>query len=285
MSETSQRSTWHPSSHETKVEKFYEVGVEHYGEYHQGYLNFGLWEEGMHTYLEAAENLVRRMGTLLGLTAESHLLDVACGMGTQDVLLYQTFGCTIDTVDVTWKHVEHAKARVERAGLSSHISVHHGTATALPFSAGTFSHVLCIEGAEHVNTREKFLYEAARVLQPGGVIALADYVLTREPRTRIERLIVEAARRLWRVPKANYETSDSYQRTMERAGFRDVTIKAVGAQTIPGYYAEATTPTNLTEQRKIRGFWSANLARLVDYSVYNAYAKGLIEYVLVKGTV
>lgn len=75
-----------------RVEKFYGWGVENYGDFHGGYLNFGLWEEGSGDYLGAAENIVRRMGALLGLDGESRLLDVGRGMGAQDVYLQREFG-------------------------------------------------------------------------------------------------------------------------------------------------------------------------------------------------
>src|SRR5262245_48188847 len=86
-----ERQVWTPDSHERAVENFYSAGTENYGEFHGGYLNFGLWENGNKDYLTAAENLVLRLGTMLGLDGQSHLLDVAPGMGSQDVLLYRTF--------------------------------------------------------------------------------------------------------------------------------------------------------------------------------------------------
>ncbi|MFZ2803843.1 MAG: class I SAM-dependent methyltransferase [Patescibacteria group bacterium] len=274
---------WSSSSHEAGVEKFYGVGVENYGEYHNGYLNFGLWENGNTDYLVAAENLIRTMGQMVGLNAQSRLLDVACGMGPQDVFIAKTFGCQIDAVDLTWKHVEHARRRAQEAGLTDAITVHHGNATELPFADATFTQVQCVEGAEHFNTREKFLKEAIRVLKPGGVIILGDYTLKRQPKNVYEKSVVEAARILWHVPKANYETVESFGTTMERCGFKNVTVKTVGAETIPGYYFEARRPENRKQQAKIRGWLTAKLAFFVDYSVYKAFKDGLIEYVLARG--
>src|SRR4030095_1575712 len=106
------RKNWGARAHERKVKHIYGGGIENYLAHHDGYLNFGLWEDGIKDYVSAAENLVRRMGTILGLNGESQLLDCACGMGTQDIFLYRTFQPkTIDAVDVTWKHVEHGLRR------------------------------------------------------------------------------------------------------------------------------------------------------------------------------
>lgn len=277
------RLRWVRSSHEEVVEAFYGRGVENYDDYHGGYLNFGLWEDGVRDYLSAARNLVRRMGAMLGLDESSRLLDVGCGMGAQDVYLHQTFAPRrIDALDVTWKHVQHARRRAREAGCDDRVKHYHGTATRLPFPDDTFTHVLSIEAPEHFRTRERFFGEAMRVLKPGGVIALADYSLKRAPRSLLDRLIVESARRLWHVPRENVVTAESYRAKMERAGFERVEIEEVGALTIPGYYFEQRRPETIRHITRIRGFVAGRLGGVIDVAVYKAFQSGLMEYILVR---
>jgi len=273
---------WTPHGHEAGVERFYGTGVEKYGDFHGGYLNFGLWEQGIENYVQAAEHLVTQMGKMLGLNAQSRLLDVACGMGAQDILLHRIFGCTIDALDVTWKHVELATRRVSETGVQNRVRIHHGTATKLPFDDAAFTHVMSVEGPEHFNTREDFFKEAYRVLTPGGVMVLSDYNLHRKPRTIWERLVVEAARILWHVPRANYDTIDSYKMKLERNGFRKVVIQEIGEQVIPGYYLEQQRPETKKSLRRIRGFIGRYGGALVDRAVYKAFKAGLINYILVR---
>ena len=78
---------WNEGSTEAKVTKFYGHGVENFDDFHGGYLNFGYWEKGNKDYVVAAETLIRKLGAMLKLSEDSHLLDVACGMGGQDVVL------------------------------------------------------------------------------------------------------------------------------------------------------------------------------------------------------
>ena len=61
MSET-ERQSWSAGAHERKVENLYSGGVENYADYHNGYLNFGLWENGITDYVKAA---VESVGTLV----------------------------------------------------------------------------------------------------------------------------------------------------------------------------------------------------------------------------
>jgi ubiquinone/menaquinone biosynthesis C-methylase UbiE len=277
------KQTWNKSSHESRVEGFYGKGVENYDNYHGGYLNFGLWEEGISEYVQAAENLVRRMATLVGLNEQSVLLDVGCGMGAQDIYMFENFAPqTIDAVDVTWKHIEHGRRRAHENGCEDRVRFHHGTATKLPFPDNSFTHVLSIEAPEHFDTREKFLREAKRVLKPGGTIALADYSLKRAPKNAADKFIVEAARRLWNVPKENVDTAESYSEKMRRVGFKNVAIEEVGALTIPGYYFEQRRPETIREITKIRGFVAGRLGGIIDVALYQAFKKGLVEYILVR---
>jgi len=279
----SERRSWSGRSHEQKVESFYGWGVEGFGDFHGGYLNFGLWEEGVGDYLSAAENMVRHMGALLGLDGESRLLDVGCGMGSQDLYLLEKFGPrSIDALDVTWPHVEHARRRAREAGREDRFRVHHGTATNIPFPDESFTHVLSIEAPEHFDTREDFLREALRVLVPGGVAAFADYTLKRPPRNAFERLVVGAARTLWKVPPANVITTDAYRETMSRAGFTNVEVEEVGRLTIPGYYREQRRPETIRELTRIRGLVAGRLGWVIDILVLKAYEMGLMEYVFVR---
>lgn len=283
MSEA-ERRRWGAGAHERKVENLYSGGTEKYLDHHNGYLNFGLWDNGIADYVKAAENLVHRMGSLMGLNEASKLLDVAPGMGTQDIYLFQNFSpISIDGLDVTWKHIEHGRRRADAAHIEDRVRFHHGTATDLPFPDGSFTHLLSIEGPEHFDTREKFLHEARRVLQPGGIIAMADFIMKRPPRNLLERFVGEAARSLWRVPRANVYTAEVYAQKMQGAGFEKVEMQEMGASVIPGYYFEQMRPEIIQAITRIRGYALARLSLLLDIAVYRGFTMGLLEYVLVRG--
>lgn len=280
----SERKVWEKAAHESRVETFYGHGAERFGEYHDGYLNFGLWDEGIKDFVPAAENLVRHVGELAGLNSESRLLDVACGMGTQDVYFVRHFApAHIDALDVTWKHIELGRRRASEAGFGEdRLQFHHGTATQLPFPDNTFTHVIGIEGPAHFDTREKFMREAFRVLKPGGVIAMSDYTLKRQPRTLFDRTVMEITRRLWEVPRENMDSADGYRAKMERTGFSNVNIEEAGARVIPGYYFEQRRPETIREVTKVRGFFAGRLGGIIDILLYRAYLRGMVDYIFVR---
>ena len=281
MDQALERKHWAPATQERAVERFYSHGAESFGEFHGGYLNFGLWEEGISDYLAAAENLVHRLGEFLGLKPGSRLVDVGCGMGPQDVYLFRKFGpIEIDAVDITWKHIELGRRRVRLAGCDGHVRFLHGSAVDLPFADQTFTSAMSIEGTIHFYTRERFLLETLRVLKPGGVVAIADYTIKRTPRNAFERALLRLARRLWRIPLENVVTAEAYRRTLTRLGFVNVSLQEVGALTYPGYYFEQRRC--LPELARIRGFVAGRLGHLIDLVAYKAYTSGLVDYVLVR---
>jgi erythromycin 3''-O-methyltransferase len=277
------RKAWSLDSHERAVENFYSAGAENFGDFHGGYLNFGLWEADNEDYLRAAETLVLRVGTMLGLNGSSHLLDVAPGMGPQDLLLYKYFGGSrIDALDATWKHVQHGRRRMRENGIEERVVFHHGSATSLQFADETFSHVMSIEGPEHFNTRERFFDEAYRVLQPGGVLALSDYTVPRPLQNSLDRAVVGLTCRLWKVPKENIWTTADYRERLAAHGFSRVEVTEVGEQVIPGYYREQRRKEVRRELARIRGFVAGTLGQAIDHILIWAYRRRLVEYVLVR---
>lgn len=275
--------SWNADSQEHKVTKFYAHGVENFDDFHGGYLNFGLWENGNKDYLIAAETLVKRLGEMLKLDSDSHLLDVACGMGGQDVVLATNFPLNkITAFDLMFEHLEHARKRIEKANLSHKIVTQQGTATNLPFAANNFSHVLCIEGIVHFDTREKFFYECHRVLKDKGRVVFSDYVAKKEPSNGLETFILKLVTKVWNIPFENADTPDRYQRKLEKAGFTDVKIHCVGEKVIPGYCEEQNRPECIAELVRIRGFFAGRVGHVIDHILDWSYRAGLIDYVLVE---
>ncbi len=277
------RVAWGYQSHERAVESFYSTGAENFGNFHGGYLNFGLWENGNEDYLRAAENLVMRIGTMLGLNSESHLLDVAPGMGPQDLLLHDRFGGPhINAVDATWKHVEHGRRRAQEHHIADSVVFEHGSATSLSFTDANFSHVMSIEGPEHFDTRERFFREAYRVLKPGGIMVLSDYTIPHALRGLVDRAVIRLTCRVWKVPAVNVWTTQEYRDKLAANGFSRIEVTEVGERVIPGYYREQRRREARRELARIRGFVGGRLGQMIDHLLIWAYRRGLIEYVLVR---
>jgi SAM-dependent methyltransferase len=93
------------------------------------------------------------------------VLDAGAGSGTFSNLLAAR-GFEVTSTDVTEEALEVLRARVSGP-------VERADVTSLPFAAASFDGVILGEVLEHVENDDAALSEAARVLRPGGVLAVS----------------------------------------------------------------------------------------------------------------
>lgn len=98
------------------------------------------------------------------------MLDIGCGAGTQ-CALWAAGGDRAYGIDINAPLIELARERALAAKLDIRFDV--GSATALPYDAGTIDVCLIPELLEHVPQWGPCLTEAVRVLRPGGVLFLS----------------------------------------------------------------------------------------------------------------
>jgi ubiquinone/menaquinone biosynthesis C-methylase UbiE len=105
------------------------------------------------------------------------VLDVACGTGVvaSRVNLVSRKLCYVTGIDINEGMLNAARA-------NSQVEWHQGSATELPFGEASFDVVLCQQGLQYFPDRTAAMREMARVLAPGGRIALNVWgALERQP--------------------------------------------------------------------------------------------------------
>jgi arsenite methyltransferase len=123
--------------------------------------------------------LTERIGSLLHLRPESHVLDVASGKGTTALFLAERFGCHIVGVDYGGQNIADANQLVSAKGLSSLVRFERGDAESLPFPDKSFDAIICECAYCTFPNKADAAREFARVLHSGGRVGLSD--LTRGP--------------------------------------------------------------------------------------------------------
>jgi ubiquinone/menaquinone biosynthesis C-methylase UbiE len=123
--------------------------------------------------------LTERLGTLLQLTPESHVLDIASGKGTSALFLAERFGCQVLGIDYSRQNVEQANAAAAAQGVHPHVSFQEGDAERLPVEDASFDAVICECAFCTFPDKPAAAHEFARVLRNGGRVGLSD--LTRGP--------------------------------------------------------------------------------------------------------
>ncbi len=104
-----------------------------------------------------------------GVTGDDVVLDVACGNGNATIPAAET-GARVTGIDLTPSLLEAGKAAAQEAGVE--IEWIEGDAQKLPFDDASFDVVTSVFGCMFVPDQRAEAQEIARVLKPGGRIAI-----------------------------------------------------------------------------------------------------------------
>ena len=112
--------------------------------------------------------LTRRIGNLLGLTADSHVLDVAAGRGTSALSLASIFGCRVTGIDLSEQNVSVAGGEAEAQQLTDRVQFQLADAERLPFPDASFDAIVCECAFCTFPGKDVAAAEFARVLRPAA---------------------------------------------------------------------------------------------------------------------
>jgi ubiquinone/menaquinone biosynthesis C-methylase UbiE len=108
----------------------------------------------------------------LGIPPGSRVLDIACGTGNSALPLARA-GAIVTGVDIATNLLEQARERAAAEGLT--IAFDEGDAEQLPYADASFDAVSTMFGAMFAPRPALVASECARVLKPGGLLAMANW--------------------------------------------------------------------------------------------------------------
>lgn len=150
------------------------------------------------TRADEAEKLVSLVVPLLRDPAQAVALDMACGPGT----FTRAFASRVKTIrgiDLTPALLDQARAAAEKAGLRNCV-FECGNAEALPYPDKSFDLGICAYAVHHFASPKMVMGELARVMRPGGVVALVDVLVP-------EGALPDAANAVERARDASHEST------------------------------------------------------------------------------
>jgi 27-O-demethylrifamycin SV methyltransferase len=201
-------------------------------EFHYGYF------ERPDTPLErATAALTEQMIDAAGLAGGDRVLDVGCGTGRQACDLAERFGVTVLGITTSAGGVAAASALAGQRGLD-HVRFERrdGTDNGLP--SESFDVVWVLESSHLMRDRPALLRESARVLAPGGRIALCDIVRKREiPFVELRSRLNEFATLRAAFGDAHMEPLEQYVANLEQLGMRVTRNEDITVPTRPTFSA------------------------------------------------
>ncbi|MFQ6193810.1 class I SAM-dependent methyltransferase [Streptomyces sp. NPDC000405] len=150
-----------------------------------GFINFGYWRAidlavplGVPERVRSQEDLYRHVLDSAGPLGGLNVLEVGCGLGMGCALALSEYGpAAVTGMDIHPQQLE--RARGAHAGTlrrePGRLRFVRGAAERMPFEDDEFGTVVSVEAAQHFPDLTAFAAETARVLRPGGRVAVASF--------------------------------------------------------------------------------------------------------------
>ena len=128
---------------------------------------------GQHSWVSAEE--LRGDIPRLGLTPESHILDLGCGPCGPLTYILAASGCRGVGIEQSAAALEIGRERAVALGVADRLSVLAADLDEpLPFERRSFDAAISIDVVLHLRNRQRLFSEVARLLRPGGRFLLTD---------------------------------------------------------------------------------------------------------------
>jgi 27-O-demethylrifamycin SV methyltransferase len=196
-------------------------------------LHWGVFRTGDESLEEATGELTTRMIQAAQLAPGQRVLDVGCGSGAPARRLATEHG--VEVLGITTSQIGVETATVESARLSVAgvmFEQRDGTDNGLPDAS--FDRAWVLESSHLMPDRRGLISECARVLKPGGRIALCDLIRRRDipfaelKERRDDFAVLRAA-----FGAARMDTLQMYAELMEEAGLVVDQVVDITAETLP----------------------------------------------------
>lgn len=150
------------------------------------------------------------------------VLDVGCGIGGVDLLLVEAHdAASVLGIDIEQPILDRCVARAAAKGLTDRISYQRVEPGPFPLADARFDLVFSKDAMIHIPDKAALFAEAFRVLRPGGLLAISDWMRADDqpPTPEMERYIELEGLSFGMASPAQYRQS------VDAAGFQEIELR------------------------------------------------------------
>jgi len=136
------------------------------------HLHHGYCGRGDETKEQAQVQLIEHLAQAAGMASGRKILDVGCGFGASSIYLATKYNAAAIGITISPVQVEMASKAASTANVNAKFLLMDAQAISIDQS---FDVVWSVESISHYQEREKFFASAARLLNPGGTLAIIDW--------------------------------------------------------------------------------------------------------------
>lgn len=165
------RTTARPNDKE-KVRDHYDRMSPFYRSLWGEHIHHGYWIRGDESKETAQLQLIEHLAQAAEIPRGAKILDVGCGFGASSIYLARKYEAEATGITISTVQVEMANKAAAAAGANAKFLLMD--AEAMKFDS-QFDVVWSVESISHYQNIPKFFLAAARLLQPGGTLAITDW--------------------------------------------------------------------------------------------------------------
>lgn len=228
-------------------------GLDHwYREIWGEHLHHGLWEGRSDVPEVATIRLVRRVAELAEIGTGARVVDVGCGYGATARLLAHERGA--DVLGLTLSEPQAAWGREAAAREGVGVELRVGDWLANEIESASADAVIAIESVSHMSNPGRAFSEAARILRPGGLLVVCDWLARGQRSEWRDLMLLEPICREGRLP--GMATATEYGQLLSAAGL--------------------TVESFVDESRRVSRTWSICLQRTARRLLSDPAARGFL---------
>lgn len=237
------------------------------------HVHHGYWD-GAGDPLAAQVRLIEKLVHFASIPRGARVLDIGCGTGGAARWLAENLGCSVLGISISPVEVAAAIEKARGSGVENLIEFHVADANKMDFPEASFDAVWIVETSEHLVDKRRFLENCARVLKPGGRLALATCLAPAHPMPRqIERL-AEVGRVLLTEP---LNPLPDYIEWTRVSGFSQIMTKEITDQVAPTWSHLLERTSNEHDDSLGEKLARRQVIKLLT-TMKAAYADGAIGY-------
>jgi ubiquinone/menaquinone biosynthesis C-methylase UbiE len=207
------------------------------------HIHWGYWENPsiaactLESLAMAHEQLSQQVADAGQIQSGQRVLDCGCGFGGTIANLNDR----LHDMDLVGLNIDRRQLEIARSNFhpqhGNQAEFIEGDACNLPFDDNSFDRVLAVECIFHFPSRQRFFQEVKRVLRPGGILSLCDFV-PREITLSLDKVF---KRIIQSRISANYGAVDysygiqKYRALANETGLLPLVERDITANTLPTY--------------------------------------------------
>jgi tocopherol O-methyltransferase len=149
------------------------------------------------------------------------VIDAGCGIGGSSIWLANSKNCEVTGINIVDTQLQQASKNAIKAGVGHKVKFLKADYTHLPIKDKTHDVFWALESVVHAPNKADVVKEAFRVLDEGGRIVMAEYLLREKPPlSKEENAYLQPWLEGWSMP--SLETISGYKEYLKSAGFANI---------------------------------------------------------------